>query len=262
MTRRRRSSSGSSGSMRAARSSGEALLGVAACLDAQGKAREAMAAYKDVISRRPGDYVAVAGAVRAGAAACGAERAGARPRILLEEVERNDPYGGLGPEAGMRLEELKTKYPKLFAPAAPLPTASPPAPHRRRPLCRAAEGPGDGSARCAGRFAGDERLRRRRLRRPSETDHHRHRLRRAGHRHLLCRGGPPGDLRGQRRGQGQVLQGGGIPIYEPGLEELVQEEHGGRPAELHRPAPPKGWRSPTSSSSPCPRRRCRTARWT
>lgn len=34
---------------------GEALLGIAACLDAQGQTREAMAAYKDVIDRHSGD---------------------------------------------------------------------------------------------------------------------------------------------------------------------------------------------------------------
>ena len=43
-------------------------------------------------------------------------------RNLFEEVERSDPYGSLGSEAGMRLEELKMKYPKLVPPAPPMPT--------------------------------------------------------------------------------------------------------------------------------------------
>ena len=37
-------------------------------------------------------------------------------RNLFEEVERNNPYGSLGSEAGMRLEELKLKYPSLAMP--------------------------------------------------------------------------------------------------------------------------------------------------
>jgi predicted negative regulator of RcsB-dependent stress response len=101
---------------------GQALLGVAACLDAKGNAREAMAAYQDVIARRPGDYV-VSQARFSLARLHVAQNEPEKARILLEEVERSDPYSSLGSEAGMRLEELKQKYPKLFAPAAPLPTA-------------------------------------------------------------------------------------------------------------------------------------------
>ncbi len=40
-------------------------------------------------------------------------------RNLFEEVERSNPYGSLGSEAGMRLEELKIKYPNLFTPTEP-----------------------------------------------------------------------------------------------------------------------------------------------
>lgn len=43
-------------------------------------------------------------------------------RNLFEDVDRTDPYGSLGDEARMRLEDLKTKYPKLFAPLMPMPT--------------------------------------------------------------------------------------------------------------------------------------------
>ena len=102
---------------------GQALLGVAACLDAKGNAREAMAAYQDVIARRPGDYV-VSQARFSLARLHVAQNEPDKARTLLEEVERGDPYSSLGSEAGMRLEELKQKYPKLFAPAAPLPTAT------------------------------------------------------------------------------------------------------------------------------------------
>jgi hypothetical protein len=43
-------------------------------------------------------------------------------RSLFEEVARNNPYGSLGSEAGIRLEELKIKYPNLVAPVTPTPT--------------------------------------------------------------------------------------------------------------------------------------------
>ncbi len=102
---------------------GQALLGVAACLDAEGKTRDAMAAYKDVITRRPSDNV-VSQARFALARLHEAQNEPEQARNLYEEVERADPYG-FGPEAGMRLEELKAKYPKLFAPPAPAPTAFP-----------------------------------------------------------------------------------------------------------------------------------------
>ncbi len=104
---------------------GQALLGLAACLDAQGKAREAMTAYQDVITRRPGENV-VSQARFALARLHEAQNEPEKARNLYEEVERTDPYGPLGPEAGMRLEELKVKYPKLFAVPAPVVVAPPP----------------------------------------------------------------------------------------------------------------------------------------
>ena len=100
---------------------GQALLGIAACLDAQGKAREAMTAYQNLIARRPGDFV-VSQARFSLARLQEAQGEPDKARILLEEVERSDPYGSLGSEAGMRLEELKEKYPKLFA--SPIPSSA------------------------------------------------------------------------------------------------------------------------------------------
>jgi hypothetical protein len=47
-------------------------------------------------------------------------------RNLFEEVERTDPYGSLGDESRMRIEELKIKYPKVFATTPPTPTNPPP----------------------------------------------------------------------------------------------------------------------------------------
>jgi tetratricopeptide (TPR) repeat protein len=104
---------------------GEALLGIAACLDAQGKTREAIAAYKDLIDHRPGDVV-LPQAKFALARLHEAQSEPEQARNLFEEVERTDPYGSLGDEARMRLEELKTKYPKLMAPPPPMPTNAAP----------------------------------------------------------------------------------------------------------------------------------------
>ena len=95
---------------------GEALLGIAACLDAQGKTNEAVTAYKDLIDRRPTDYV-LPQARFALARLYEAQNKPEQARTLFEEVERNNPYGSLGSEAGMRLEELKVKYPALLHPS-------------------------------------------------------------------------------------------------------------------------------------------------
>jgi TolA-binding protein len=104
---------------------GEALLGIAACLDAQGKTRDAMAAYKDFIDHRPGDN-ALPQARFALARLYEAQNEPEQARNLFEEVERTDPYGSLGDEARMRLEDLKLKYPTLLAPPAPPPANTAP----------------------------------------------------------------------------------------------------------------------------------------
>jgi tetratricopeptide (TPR) repeat protein len=97
---------------------GEAMLGVAAYLDAQGSSRDAMTAYKDVITRRSGDNV-LTQARFALARLYEAQNEPEQARNLFEEVERTDPYSSLGSEAGMRLEELKVKYPKLGIASTP-----------------------------------------------------------------------------------------------------------------------------------------------
>jgi tetratricopeptide (TPR) repeat protein len=100
---------------------GEALLGIAACLDAQGKSREAITAYKDLIDHRPTDYVLPQARFALGRL-YEAQNEPDQARIQFEEVERSNPYGSLGSEAGMRLEELKIKYPNLGAVKTPMPT--------------------------------------------------------------------------------------------------------------------------------------------
>ncbi len=97
---------------------GEALLGIASCLDAQGKTAEAVTAYKQLIDRHPTSYV-LPQARFALARLYEAQNKPELARNLYEDVERNNPYGSLGSEAGMRLEELKQKYPQLMAPVMP-----------------------------------------------------------------------------------------------------------------------------------------------
>ena len=103
----------------------QALLGIAACLDAQGKTNEATTAYKNIVDRHSGENVAP----QARFALARLYEAQGKPEqahTLYEDVARNDPYGSLGSEAGMRSEELKVKYPQLAAPVAPPPTISAP----------------------------------------------------------------------------------------------------------------------------------------
>jgi tetratricopeptide (TPR) repeat protein len=103
---------------------GQAMLGIAACLDAEGKTEEAIAAYQSLIQRHPSDNV-VPQAKFAEARLLEAQNKPEQARNLFEEVARSDPYGSIGSEAGIRLEELRLKHPELFAPP---PAPSMPAP--------------------------------------------------------------------------------------------------------------------------------------
>jgi TolA-binding protein len=105
---------------------GEAVLGIAACLDAQGNSRDAIAAYKDFIDHHPTDN-ALPQAKFALARLYQSQNEVELARNLFEDVERTVPYGSMGDEARMRLEELKAKSPKLLMPMTPMPTnAAPP----------------------------------------------------------------------------------------------------------------------------------------
>jgi tetratricopeptide (TPR) repeat protein len=94
---------------------GEALLGIAACLDAQNKTDEAIRAYKDLTEHHSGDP-AVPQAKFALARLYEAQGKPELARTLFEDIARSEPYSSIGSEAGMRLEELKMKHPELFAP--------------------------------------------------------------------------------------------------------------------------------------------------
>jgi predicted negative regulator of RcsB-dependent stress response len=97
---------------------GEALLGIASCQEAEGKNTDAMATYKDVAEHHRNEPVAPQ-AQFALARLNEAQNHIEEARRGYEEVAHNDPYGSLGSEAGMRLEELKMKYPTVAAPVPP-----------------------------------------------------------------------------------------------------------------------------------------------
>jgi TolA-binding protein len=98
----------------------EALLGSASCLDAMGKTNEALVAYGDLVRQHPGDNV-ISQARFAMGRLYEAQKDPDKARTQFEEVARANPVGSLGSEAGMRLEELNLKYPKLV-PLGPPPT--------------------------------------------------------------------------------------------------------------------------------------------
>ncbi len=101
---------------------GEALLGVAACLDAGGKTDLAATAYKDLVTRHSTDSV-VPQAKFSLARIYEAQNKPEMARDLYQEVERSSPFTSLGNEAGVRMEELIARNPKL-APAPPAPMSA------------------------------------------------------------------------------------------------------------------------------------------
>jgi predicted negative regulator of RcsB-dependent stress response len=102
---------------------GQAALGIATCLDAQGKTDQALTAYKDLIARHPNESF-IPQAKFALARLYIAQNKPELARDLYEDVERTDQF--FGPEAGMQLEDLKTKYPQIFPPPAAPKAASAP----------------------------------------------------------------------------------------------------------------------------------------
>ncbi len=104
----------------------QALLGSAACLDALGKTNEATTAYNNLIRQYPGENV-VSQARFALGRLYQAQNDPEKARAQFEEVARANPYGGIGSEAGMRVEELNLKYPKPVPASSPPTNAAPPA---------------------------------------------------------------------------------------------------------------------------------------
>jgi TolA-binding protein len=100
---------------------GQALFGAAACLEAQSKTEQALTAYKDLVARHSKESV-IPQARFALARLYEAQGKPELARDLFEQVEHENPYSSLGSEAGMRLEDLNSKYPK----PAPTPVSSAP----------------------------------------------------------------------------------------------------------------------------------------
>jgi len=95
-----------------------ALLGAASCLDAQGKTNEAMTAYKNIVDHHPSEYVGA----QAKFALASLYEAQGKPELArpyFEELAKIDPNGSIGSEAGMRLEEIKAKFPTVVPQTTP-----------------------------------------------------------------------------------------------------------------------------------------------
>ncbi len=96
----------------------QAMLGVAASLDVLAKPEEAARAYKELIDRQPGEIV-VPQAKFALARIYESQNKLNEARSLYEEIARAQGYSSLGNEAGIKVEELRSKLPAtLSAPAA------------------------------------------------------------------------------------------------------------------------------------------------
>jgi predicted negative regulator of RcsB-dependent stress response len=96
--------------------SGEAMLGVASSLDAQGKTDLAVGAYQKVISNAS-DAVVVSAAKFALARIEESQGRFNDAMVLYQDVASAEPGGSLGSEAAMHLMELRSKQ-TVAAPAA------------------------------------------------------------------------------------------------------------------------------------------------
>jgi TolA-binding protein len=105
---------------------GEALLGIAGCYDALGRTNEAINAYKDIVDRHPNENI-VPQAKFALARLYDAQNNIEQARTLYEEVAKPEGGTSISSEAGIRLEELKIKYPPPAPPATPTPAPEVPA---------------------------------------------------------------------------------------------------------------------------------------
>lgn len=111
---------------------GQAVLGLAACLEALGKSDEAAAAYKGFFEQRPNE----AGSLQAKFALARIYESQGKldlARTLYEELARGDANAAnssIGNEAGLRAEELRSKLPASSPTnaitAPPLPLFNPP----------------------------------------------------------------------------------------------------------------------------------------
>jgi predicted negative regulator of RcsB-dependent stress response len=101
---------------------GEAALGVAATFDAQGRAQDAINAYRIAADHYPGDWNVAPQARLALARLLEAQGKFADAKGELMDAGRTYP-GEIGSEIGMRLRELFIAHPELI-PTNPAPTSS------------------------------------------------------------------------------------------------------------------------------------------
>ena len=90
----------------------EAVMGIAACLEALGKSADATAKFQEVISRYPKDHN-VGKAKLALALNYENQNKPEQAFKIYTELTQGAPYSSSGAEAGMRLEELLHKHPNL-----------------------------------------------------------------------------------------------------------------------------------------------------
>jgi tetratricopeptide (TPR) repeat protein len=94
---------------------GEALFGVAASLEAQGKTAETVSAYREFVDRRANDPNATR--AKLGLARLTVKENPSQAYRLYEEVARAEGQTAVGYQAEIALEELRRTHPNLTAPA-------------------------------------------------------------------------------------------------------------------------------------------------
>lgn len=97
----------------------QAHFGVASTLDAQGKTAEAASKFEEIRRRYANDPILDEVKLALGRLYENQNKPEEAHKIYAELVQ-NNPYSGMGSEAGMRKEELEAKYPHLKATNAPI----------------------------------------------------------------------------------------------------------------------------------------------
>jgi tetratricopeptide (TPR) repeat protein len=103
----------------------QAHFGIASSLDAQGKIAEATAKF-DEIRRRYANDALIDEVKLALARLYENQSKPEEAHKIYTELVQNNPYSGMGSEAGVRKEELETKFPQLKPTNAPPPVLTPP----------------------------------------------------------------------------------------------------------------------------------------
>jgi TolA-binding protein len=103
---------------------GQALLGVATCLDMQGNTNEAITAYRDIIEHHPSDNI-VPLAKFSLAQLYEAQNKLEQARDIYLTLARPGPFNTIATESNLRLEDLIQAHPELAPPRPALPTNMP-----------------------------------------------------------------------------------------------------------------------------------------